>query len=349
MSTIKVEVVEIQDVRPHPNADALELATLNGWQACVRKGAYKTGDAVVYFEQGTQLPRVTTDAIDVTKYLSEKTNIDGERVLVVHRIKLRGEPSFGLVVAPEPGMVVGQDVAAHYGATKFEPPIKVRAGDAEVDHPFFPRYTDMENMRSYPAVLNEGEQVVATEKIHGSNCRVAFVVEDGHMVFMAGSKTLRRKEPAEGQTSTYWFPINNDLGVHGLFSRLYNEGHKQAVLYGEIYGQGIQSYTYGQRGIAFRAFDLMVDGQYVDYDRFAFLCDEHGIGRVPLIYRGPYTLSTIATLSDGPSILGGNGREGVVVRPISERNHGKVGRVILKYVGDVYLFSKVAEQDTTDA
>jgi hypothetical protein len=31
-----------------------------------------------------------------------------------------------------------------------------------------------------------------------------------------------------------------------------------------------------------------------------------------------------------------------------ERDDPKFGRVILKYIGDRYLFGKVAEQDTTD-
>jgi hypothetical protein len=37
-----------------------------------------------------------------------------------------------------------------------------------------------------------------------------------------------------------------------------------------------------------------------------------------------------------------------VVKPAIEREDPKLGRVILKYVGDHYLFGKAAEQDTTD-
>lgn len=38
MSTIKAEVTTIEHVRPHPNADNLALATVEGWQVCVRLG-----------------------------------------------------------------------------------------------------------------------------------------------------------------------------------------------------------------------------------------------------------------------------------------------------------------------
>jgi hypothetical protein len=115
----------------------------------------------------------------------------------------------------------------------------------------------------------------------------------------AGSRTLRRKAPADPDVmvvNTYWFPHTLSR-VKNLLADLQEQGSKQAVLYGEVYGQGVQAYTY----------------------------------------------------SDGDSLIGGNhGREGVVVKPIVERDDPKLGRVILKYIGDHYLFGKVAEQDTTD-
>jgi RNA ligase (TIGR02306 family) len=197
MSTIKVEVCEILEIKPHKNADALELATVQGWQMCIKKGVHQPGDLVVYFEQGTVLMKEVAERLNVATYLSEKTDINGDRVLVVHRIKLRGEPSFGLVVHPEEGMKLGEDVAEFYGATKYYPPVKGNAGDSASDDPYFPKYTNLENMRSYPYVLAIGEPVVATEKIHGTNCRVGFVwhADEEQPTMMAGSRTLRRKEP----------------------------------------------------------------------------------------------------------------------------------------------------------
>ncbi len=355
MSSIKVEVVRIVDVRPHGNADTLELATVGGWQMCVRKGAYKNGDPVVYIEQGTSIPRDVAERLGVTSYLSEKTNIDGDRVLVVHRVKLRGEPSFGLVLTPEPEMKVGDDVAAHYGALKYHPPVKSQAGDAAPSDPRFPSYTDIENMRSYPGIFIDGEEVVATEKIHGTNCRVGFVTDtvngERRRILMAGSKGLRRKQPPDAEAArgnTYWFPTTLS-GVTALLNELFDGGANQAVLFGEVYGLGIQAYAYGSKAIAFRAFDLMADGKYAHHDTFHALCEKHGVATAPLAYRGPFSMAAIKKLSEGPSLIGGaHGREGVVVKPVIERDDPLIGRVILKFVGDAYLFGKAADQDTTD-
>jgi RNA ligase (TIGR02306 family) len=353
MSTIKVEVCEILEIKPHGNADALELATVQGWQMCVKKGAHKPGDLVIYFEQGTVMNREVADRLNVATYLSEKTDINGDRVLVVHRIKLRGEPSFGLVIEPEPGMKLGDDVAKFYQASKYFPPIKAQAGDADTEDMLFPKYTNLENMRSYPNLFTVGETVVATEKIHGTNCRLGYVWENDEEqpTFMAGSRTLRRRQPADPDlmvANTYWFP-HTLTSVKNLLADLQRQDYKQVVLYGEVYGQGIQSYTYGAKKLSFRAFDLLLNGRYVDHDVFSTLCDRHQVERVPLVYEGAFSLEVIKGLSDGDSLVGGaHGREGVVVKPIVERFTLQGGRLILKYIGDRYLFGKVAEQDTTD-
>lgn len=362
MSTIQAKVMRIADVRPHPNADALDLATVAGWQVCVRKGTYHSGDPVVYLESGSTISGEMAARLGVHNYLAEKTDIDGNRVLVIHRIKLRGEPSFGLVLRPEPGMRLGDDVASHYGIKKFEPPVRLTATDAIHDHPFFPRYTGIENLRSYPAMFEVGERVAVHEKIHGANARIGLIFPDifaGDPVWepMAGSHRLRRKQPEEStmRQNIYWFPYTMPAVRALLESVAYNAfcevlATRQVVLYGEVFGKGVQSYTYGQPGLAFRAFDLMVDGRYVDVDVFWSLCDNYGVPTVPLVGVQPYTLETIREMANGPSLIGGrHGREGVVVRPMQERDHPRTGRVIGKYVSDAYLFSKVGEDDATDA
>jgi len=346
MSNPKVWLTTIQDVRPHPNADALDLALVQGWQMVVKKDAFQSGDTVIYFEQGLVLPPDTAETLGVTNYLSHKTDIDGNKVGVIHRVKLRGEPSFGLVL---PADLPTDLLGLTQGVVKFNPPAKNQAGDALQNHPMFPNYTDIENLRTYSSVLQEGELVVVSEKLHGTNCKVGFVRNsDGTVELLAGSRQWQRKRPERLEDSTYWFP-HTIPGVERLLNYFDVMGKQQAVLYGEVYGTGIQSYQYNEKRKSFRAFDLMVDGQFVDYEVFCKWCNTFNVPMVPIDYTGPYSLDKVRELSEAPSQLGNpQGREGVVVKPVVERNDPTISRVILKYVADSYLFGKAAQQDTTD-
>ncbi len=103
------------------------------------------------------------------------------------------------------------------------------------------------------------------------------------------------------------------------------------------------------QSLGFRAFDLLIDGKYADVSEFEKLCDQFGVERVPRAFAGEFKLEKIRALSDGPSLVSGahNIREGVVVKPRVERTDPKIGRVILKYVGDTYLFGD-SISDTQD-
>jgi RNA ligase (TIGR02306 family) len=303
----------------------------------VPKGKHKEGDKVVYFPPDTVLPEEVSDRFGVTQYLSKGR---------IRCAKLRGEPSFGLVVESDADWQVGANVADAYGATKYEPPIRVTAGDAEVDHPLFVKYTDIENMRNFPNILVPGEPVVVTEKIHGTQCRVAMI--EGER--MAGSKGLRRKEPESYVSSTYWYPWTlqpvQDL-LHWLAA-----DHRQVILFGEVFGKKVQSLAYGQQGLAFRAFDLLVDGYYLDHEDFQALCQEHGVPMVPVLHEGSFSLQSVRYASGGKTTLMADDphiREGVVVKPFKERTHPAIGRVILKYVSDEYLFGAVVDDEVNES
>jgi RNA ligase (TIGR02306 family) len=353
MSSVIANVVEIEEVQPHPNADRLFLARVKGWQAVIRKREdgspeFATGERVVFIPPDSTLPREMAERIGVVSYLSERANVEGERELVVRQVRLRGEPSFGLVVRPDdPSWPVGTDVREHYGIGKFRPPVRFSAGDSEPNHPLFQRYTEIENLRNFPDVFAPGEEVVVSEKIHGTNARIGWV--EGKL--LAGSHGLQRKrpEPEEIATNTYWFPSTLEP-VRSLLDEL-RQGHAVAILYGEIYGSRVQSLHYGQRaGLGFAAFDVLVGEHYLDYDDFAALCARHGVATVPLLERGLFSLARIAELSRGQTALPDQHiREGVVVRPVAERFDPQIGRVILKYLSDDYLLNdKLTATDATD-
>ncbi|MEE8525704.1 MAG: RNA ligase (ATP) [Thermoanaerobaculia bacterium] len=353
MSSIIADVVEVEDVLPHPNADRLCLARIKGWQAVILKlddgsPQFAPGDKVVYIPPDSTLPREMAERLGVVTYLSERTDIEGKRRLVVKRVRLRGEPSFGLVIAPDdPDWPAGTDVREHYGIGKYRPPVRFTAGDSEANHPLFQKYTDVENLRNYPEVFAVGEEVVVSEKIHGTNSRLGIV--EGKL--LAGSHGLQRQRPeAEAMaTNTYWFPATLEP-VTKLLEDLGSE-HRVAILYGEIYGAKVQKLHYGQHGgLGFAAFDLLVDDRYLDHDELVAHCERHGVAMVPVLGRGPFSLETVAELSRGPTTMPDEHiREGVVVKPVKERTDPKIGRVILKYLSDDYLLDdKLTAADATD-
>ena len=391
-SALVVPVVEIRNVRIHPNADMLSLCDVLGYQMVnglvedpngelVRyfingkrddKGRripcdpsdcsfsdmyegvrysfrYKNGDLAVYFPADTILPQEWAEKFDVTHLLQSGNKIG--------RCRLRGEPSFGLVVELPDGVdwKIGDNVAEYYGATKFTPPPRNDPGDcAPYDDnldPYFIKYTDIQNGKLFYENFRDGEEVIGCEKIHGGNSRVGIV--NGTLV--AGSRTTRKSRPPAGESLKnylYWCPLANS-GVEQLLRQFERDGAKTVILFGEVYGQGVQSLHYGvggQKEKGYRAFDLYVDGKYLNYEDFKKACDEHGVESAPVLYRGQFDLAKINELSDGQSSLPGaqNIREGIVVRPLVERNSPKLGRMILKFIGSNYELSNHKNKDTTD-
>lgn len=110
------------------------------------------------------------------------------------------------------------------------------------------------------------------------------------------------------------------------------------MLYGEVFGN-VQSLRYGAtpRDVFFRAFDVLRHGVWREWDDWT----QHvpASGRVPVVFGGPYSFDLLVKISDGKSLIPGadHMREGIVVRPIPERNHEHLGRVHLKLVSNSYL------------
>jgi hypothetical protein len=152
---------------------------------------YHEGDLIVYVPGDSIITDEWADKLGIKTLLK-----GGNRVA---KIALRGEPSFGLVIEiPEDKKGIwqeGDNVADYFGITKYEPPVRANAGDAapydsEID-PYFDKFTDIQNLRFFSSVFQPGEEVVISEKLHGTSDRVGVI--NGHKV--AGSMELRRAMP----------------------------------------------------------------------------------------------------------------------------------------------------------
>jgi RNA ligase (TIGR02306 family) len=115
-------------------------------------------------------------------------------------------------------------------------------------------------------------------------------------------------------------------------------------MYGEVYGGSIQNLAYGipkGKGLGFRVFDIKCDGRYFDWDKLVEICQKFNVDMVPNLYRGPYSMDEMKKLAEGKTTLVSCGgdvhmREGIVVKPVIERIHPSIGRVVLKYISTEY-------------
>jgi RNA ligase (TIGR02306 family) len=319
VSEFKVEVVEVGAVEKHPNADRLEIAKVADYPVIIRAGEFAPGARTVYVPIDAVVP-------DVERW----SFLKGHRRIKAAR--LRGIFSMGLLTAADPAWPVGLDVREALGIEKYEPAEHASmGGENESPPPGAPCYTDIEGLRRHRHVLQPGEEVVLTEKIHGANAR--YLWTEGRL--WAGSRTCwKRPDPG----NLWWRVAERE----GLAAKLREE--PDVVLFGEAFGQ-VQDLKYGAGPgeVFFRAFDAfdLRTGQYRDHDAFVQTAARIGVATVPLLHRGPWDPDALAALACGPSTLGNHCREGFVVRPIRER-HEHMGRVILKNVGEDYLLRKGA-------
>lgn len=324
MSSLIVEVVSVSDVVPHSNADALDIAIIKGWQTVVKKGTVNKGDTVIYVPPDVLLPDNISEKWGVKKYLGKNG-----RVLPA---RLRGEMSLGFIVPVEKinGKIpeIGENVAENLGIEKYEPEYPFNSDMFTVQSPVFFSYTNIENYENFFYWLKCGEEIVATEKIHGTNSRIGKIRNEDESKIVAGTFG---NQIADGVDNMYTIPMTEN--VIEMLNVLYDKYNANSVIiYGEIYGK-VQSLRYGcDKSYRYKAFDISVDNTYIDYDQFVNVCNEYHVEMVPLLYRGEFTDDIVKELCEGNTTVGGDHiREGIVIKPTVERRNGGK-RVILKKI-----------------
>lgn len=320
----EVRVVRLGDITKHDNADTLGITHVDGRPCIVRLGEWSSGDLAIYIPIDALVP--VADARFA--FLANTSRLADGRARI-KAVRLRGVFSMGLLVKPDTDMVEGDEVSARMGIGVWEPDVRFGLShDAEPDPGFLPVY-DIESARKWaPVVLDEGEEVVLTEKVHGANGRFAY-----HRDRMWCASRTRFPREADGEM---WWSVGR-----ALKDRL-REVCPGIAIYGEVFGQ-VQDLTYGRRGahlIAFDALDIAAR-RWLDYDDFLALCARLDIPTVPELYRGQWS-PDLARLAEGATVLGNGAhvREGWVLRPVRERVHPALGRVLLKRHGEGYLTRK---------
>lgn len=231
-----VTVETIADIRPIPDADAIEAATVRGWTVVVRKGEFTVGDRVLYFEIDSLLP-LDDPWFAFLAPRGEKV-VDG---LCYHRLKtarLRGCYSQGLVLPAAEFDQLGytdgtlEQLQQRLGVIKYEPPVPTNAGDIIGEFPtHLASKTDSERVQNLAAVWDvilAAGPWIPTEKVDGTSMTVA---QDNDGVSVSG----RNWRIGDGD-NLYW----NAARESGLIDVLAENEHIAAIQC-EIVGPGVQS------------------------------------------------------------------------------------------------------------
>lgn len=348
---VKAHTISVTD---HPDADRMSLAHIGGYVACIGKDQFASGDTVVYIPEAALVPESILADMNLLprdgEPLREGKPIGngGNRVKA---IRLRGVLSQGLVYQPKGiELELGVDYAEQLGITKYEPPVPIALSGKAEPVSAIQANSSTENIKKYPGTLVDGEEVVITEKVHGSCCVMHFDGKDvaaaSKGVAQQGLGLVEELDDQGRPKNLYWRAMRH-FGIDEALPKIAAElGVGIVTLYGEVGPCQDLKYGYKDGEIFFAAFDLRADGTFVDHDVFADLMDRYGIPTVPLLYRGPYSDKILAQHTDGQTVFGNGAhiREGVVVRPVVERYDMEAGRVLLKSISDAYLLRRGATE-----
>lgn len=333
MSEHRVDIIEVGEILPHPNADVMrmELTRVLGWQCCVEKGQFVRGDKAIYIEPDFLVP-----ASHPSFAFLARTDAKPQERIRVRRFK--GTLSQGLLISVPDELAhlpVGTNVIEQLGIERYEPLLSKSTGGDFVGAPsglYCPKF-DVENWQRWPTQFIDGEPVYVTEKMHGASARYTYAKNpNGDWVHFCGS---RANWMAADDGNLWWMAFAQCPAI-----ATWCEANPELILYGEVFGQ-VQSLKYGagKNDVFFAAFGVLNKHTWLDVEDARVSVGVQGVPSVPLLYSGSFNLERIKRLAEGDSSWPGaqHMREGAVVLPDCERTDDSLGRVQLKLVSNRYL------------
>jgi RNA ligase (TIGR02306 family) len=351
-------VGKVTEIKAIEGADNIELAVVGGWNAITKKGEYSVGNLVVIATTDAVIPQELSDAMGVTSYLRK-----GQRVRTV---KLRGVYSECLIMSKNtipalrkhPTISEGEDLMELLGIFKYEPPavqVQLASGRKIKYHqnPNFGVYYKFPNLKNVAGMFTEEDLVEITRKIHGTNARYGIVKKKKISIwdkvkrffgnefveyeYVYGSHNVEKGSDSQGFYDTdVWRTVAENYEIReklwSLFKQYkdYYNIEEGIVIYGEIYGEGIQkNYDYGLKDIEFAGFDVTINGGYCDSARTRdIFFNVLELPYVPYLYAGAWSQEIQDSFVFNNFIEGTKvPHEGIVIKHVNgERN--KVAKVI---------------------
>jgi RNA ligase (TIGR02306 family) len=309
---------KIADIRPIPDADAIEVAVVDGWKVVVKKGEYSVGDLAVYLEIDSWVPHELAPFLSKGQEPREYHGVKGERLRTV---KLRGQVSQGLLldITVDDGwhyvnsvvsdthesrfvdlgetVAEGQDVTELLSIQKWEPVLPAQLqGQVRGMFPtnLIPK-TDQERIQNcFDEIEAKGAVTYeVTMKLDGSSCTI-FRWDDELRVC---SRNLELKINDE----------NKDNTLVAMALKIGDHIPNGVAVQGELMGPGIQGNREGFKEHRFFVFDMfsIVDHHYFSTKYCRYMCETLGLDHVPVLgvdWTAPESVDAGLAVAEGASI-----------------------------------------------
>lgn len=347
-------IAKIKSIAPIPNADNIELITVNRWTSTCQKGIHKEGDLVLCITTDAVIPEELAVKWGVFNYLRK-----GNRV---RTIKLKGVYSECILISAASNELIysqeGDDLMEQLGIYKYEPlPIIIQDNKGKKhryhQNPNFHIYHKFPNHKNVPNMFNEGDMVQVSRKLHGTNARYGIVKKSKLSIldkikrffgnkwveyeYVYGSHNVEKDSDSQGFYSTdVWktVAIENSIEsklweyVKTLPKAIIGNG---LIIYGEIYGPGIQGvdYHYNLIGPGFAIFDIKLDNEYIDTVFINHVCNKLNIPQIEILQTSEYNYDVFYELFVVNSYIENTKvpHEGIVIKSITG-DRAKIAKVI---------------------
>lgn len=329
----------VEDVRPIPEADKIELILIDGWQVVSQKGNFKPGDQCVYFEIDSMLPLDTPvgKSLPADKSSSynteEKGKVDGFRI---RTIKLRGQISQGYALPLKyfedyaDINLEAEDLTLALGVLKYEPPFNGSGSGSVKTKGNFP--TDYVSKSDQERAQNFKQQIYdhylantlfeISYKLDGSSMTVGSYEIAGEREEIICSRNLSLKLDDEESTSQF-------ISVgKPILERMKDTSN--IVLQGELLSPSIQGNFEGVKVPCFYVYNVwsVKDFSYLPPQEAKTLVEQLSLNYVPLdkslislkelfgdnVESDNDLLNLLLEYAEGPSGLNGKYREGFVYK-----------------------------------
>lgn len=343
-------VQRIIAINPIDGADAIEKATVLGWDVVVKKGEYKVGDLCCYIQIDTVVPELPQ-----YEFLRE-------RKFRVRTIKLRKQISQGLIVplasvAFKGGLCEGDDVTGYAGVKKYEKP---DTNPERYEKPRMPKVwykkwiylfkynflykafpkllpklrspfpthlvsiTDEERIQNIPQVLEQykGKTFITSYKLDGSSITIIHNRVLGKSKFRICSRRFELHDKKND-----WHKVFTDTFFHQEIIKLVSFFQTDDII---VQGEAIGKFNGNHHNLEreqIRLFNIYVGGKRLNQKLFYDACRANNIPHCPMYKEITlnHTLQEILEFSEIKDYLNPNVEvEGLVWRCIEDNFSFKV-------------------------